>query len=51
MLDLAPPSADPESEDGTGLPGARTWRAVYLVVLWVFALWVVLLTILPHLFT
>lgn len=37
------PSSDP-SDTGTGLPGLRSWRAVYAVVATVFALWVALLT-------
>lgn len=28
----------------TGLPGIRTWRAVYILVMGIFVLWVVLLT-------
>ena len=35
--------AGPEESD-PGLPGLRSWRAVYWVVLGVFALWVALLT-------
>jgi hypothetical protein len=35
----------------TGLPGLRTWRAVYAFVLAVFALWVVLLVTLSRLFS
>ncbi len=36
---------DPEAET-TGLPGLRTWRAVYLVVAGVFVTWVGLLWLL-----
>ena len=35
----------------TGLPGLRTWRAVYLVVLGTLVLWIVLLTMLPLVFS
>ncbi len=38
-----PPAANDEA---TGLPGLRSWRSVYWVVLGIFALWVVLLTVL-----
>jgi hypothetical protein len=31
------------NDEETGLPGLRTWRAVYVVVLASFVLWVVLL--------
>ena len=31
------------SDEDTGLPRLRTWRAVYAVVLIVFAVWVLLL--------
>jgi hypothetical protein len=37
------PAPAPDDET-TGLPGLRSWRAVYWSVLGVFALWVVLLT-------
>ncbi len=32
-----------DAKETTGLPGLRTWRGVYTVVLGVFVLWVVLL--------
>lgn len=38
------PSPPPDDEQRTGLPGLRSWRAVYWVVLGIFILWVVLLT-------
>ena len=43
---------EPEkSEDGgPGLPGFRTWRGVYLLVVASFALWVILLTALTKLY-
>ncbi len=31
-------------DEATGLPGVRTWRGVYWLVVAVFALWVGLLT-------
>ena len=40
----------PDADETTGLPGLRSWRAVYIFVLAVFALWVALLTLLPVLF-
>jgi hypothetical protein len=33
-------------DEATGLPGLRRWSSVYWVVLGIFALWVVLLTVL-----
>lgn len=36
------PAPQPSNED-TGLPRLRTWRAVYVAVLIVFAVWVLLL--------
>ncbi|HWA84810.1 MAG TPA: hypothetical protein VG710_01195 [Opitutus sp.] len=33
----------PIPDASTGLPGFRSWRAVYVVVLGIFVLWVVLL--------
>jgi hypothetical protein len=41
---------DPADARTTGLPGLRSWRAVYLLVLAIFILWVVLLTILSRVF-
>lgn len=34
---------DPRDEATTGLPGLRTWRAVYTFVFAVFIFWVLLL--------
>jgi hypothetical protein len=43
---------EPERNDEvTGLPGLRTWRAVYLFVLGTFIVWVVLLTVLTWAFS
>ena len=42
-----PPASD---DDDTGLPMLPTWPAVYALVLGVFALWVILLTILSRAF-
>lgn len=35
---------EPDDEGTTGLPGLRTWPAVYLAVLGVFVAWVALLS-------
>jgi hypothetical protein len=43
-------SVEPEAEE-TGLPGFRTWNRVYLLVLIHFAIWIVLLIALTHLFS
>jgi hypothetical protein len=40
-----------KSNEGTGLPGLRTWRAVYTFVLLTFALWIVLLLLLTRMFS
>ena len=42
---------NPPPDAATGLPGLRSWRAVYLVVFGTFLLWIVLLTILTRLFS
>jgi hypothetical protein len=49
----APPGAPNNSVDTneTGLPGLRTWRGVYLVVLGTFMLWVALLAALEKFFS
>ena len=39
------------SEETTGLPGLRSWRAVHLVVFGTFLLWIVLLTALTRCFS
>jgi hypothetical protein len=39
------------NDDGTGLPGLRSWRSVYAVVLVTFAIWVVLLIALTRAFS
>lgn len=43
--------SSPEDDEITGLPGLRTWKRVYLVVLIVFATWVGLLTVLTRMFS
>ena len=43
------PAPDPK-DDVTGLPGVRSWRAVYVFVLVVFVLWIILLTVLTRTF-
>ena len=39
------------NDETTGLPGLRTWRTVYVVVLGIFAVWVGLLTVLTVLYS
>ena len=39
------------SENETGIPGLRTWRAVYTLVLVVFVVWIVLLLALTRAFS
>lgn len=39
------------SDDATGLPGLRSWRAVYLAVLGTFLLWTGLLAALTRAFS
>jgi hypothetical protein len=38
-------------DEGTGLPGLRSWRNVYVFVLAVFALWIALLIALTRMFS
>ena len=49
MKDSAPEREHPESEE-TGLPGLRSWRAVYGLVLASFVVWMALLFILGQVF-
>ena len=44
-------SAPEPSDETTGLPGLRSWRAVYLFVLVVFVLWIGLLTVLTEMYS
>ena len=44
-------SSPPVDDEVTGLPGLRSWRAVYLFVLGCFVLWVVLLAALTRFFS
>jgi hypothetical protein len=44
-------SAPEPSDETTGLPGLRSWRAVYLAVLGIFVVWVGLLTWLTEKFS
>ena len=48
-----PPSqpSNPVDDAVTGLPGLRSWRAVYLFVFGCFVLWVVLLAALTRVFS
>ncbi|MDB6166528.1 MAG: hypothetical protein JWQ83_1668 [Lacunisphaera sp.] len=41
----------PIDDAATGLPGLRTWPAVYVFVLGVFVLWVGLLTVLTEMYS
>ncbi len=45
---MSPAAPDPDEDESTGLPGVRSWRAVYAVVLGVVVLWVGLLAWLTH---
>ena len=47
---VAPAEPVAVDDDVTGLPGLRTWRAVYLFVVAVFVVYVVLLTALSRAF-
>lgn len=47
----APANRVAPADHETGLPGLRSWRTVYIVVLWVFILWVALLTWLTKYYT
>ncbi|MDB6170103.1 MAG: hypothetical protein JWM88_2967 [Verrucomicrobia bacterium] len=38
----------PDAGEGTGLPGLRRWRSVYVAVLVIFAGWIALLTLLTR---
>ena len=38
-------------DETTGLPGLRSWRAVYIAVFGTFLLWIVLLTALTRFFS
>ncbi|HEY1763503.1 MAG TPA: hypothetical protein VGF85_01185 [Opitutaceae bacterium] len=40
----------PPDDEGTGLPGLRTWRGIYVLVVVVFAAWVAVLTLLDWVF-
>jgi hypothetical protein len=50
---VATPDMNPTdpSDERTGLPGLRSWRAVYAFVLATLLLWVGLLTLLSRLFS
>jgi hypothetical protein len=41
----------PIDDAATGLPGLRTWRAVYVFVSCVFVVWVGLLTVLTAMYS
>jgi hypothetical protein len=39
------------TDESTGLPGLRTWRSVYALVLITFAVWILLLLLLTKAFS
>ena len=41
----------PVDDEATGLPGVRSWRAVYTVVLVIFVGWIGLLTVLTRFYS
>ncbi len=41
----------PPDDEFTGLPGFRSWRAVYVFVLGVFVVWVGLLAVLTEVYS
>jgi hypothetical protein len=44
-------ATDPaKAESATGFPGVASWRSVYLIVVAIFAIYVVLLTVLSRAF-
>jgi hypothetical protein len=45
------PSGLSAEEEGTGLPGLRTWPALYVFVVLVFVFWVALLCALTWMFS
>jgi hypothetical protein len=45
-----PPDPSPPPDAAPGLPGLKSWRAVYLFVSGCFVLWVVLLAVLSWIF-
>jgi hypothetical protein len=51
LIENAPGGRVPPSDLETGLPGLRTWRAVYVCVLVVFVVWVGLLTVLTEMYS
>jgi hypothetical protein len=47
---MKPPGERGAADGGTGLPGLRSWRAVYWFVAATFVLWAGLLTLLTRMF-
>ncbi len=45
-----PATVSNQPDTDTGLPGVHTWRGIYLLVAAALVLWIILLTLLPHLF-
>ena len=50
MKPPAPAESKPREDENPGLPGLKSWTAVYLLVLGSFALWIVLLVALTRLY-
>jgi len=46
-----PDQTDATESETTGLPGLRTWRNVYLLVVAVFVVWVAFLVALERIFS
>ena len=46
-----PLDSAPSDSDETGLPGLRTWNAVYLLVIIHFAIWIAVLIALTDFFS
>jgi hypothetical protein len=51
LQNIAGTPADPPESEATGLPGFRSWGAVYGFVLATFVIWVGLLTALSEMFS
>jgi hypothetical protein len=45
LLSANPSEPSSDNDANTGLPGLKSWRAVYLFVLGFFVLWVVVLAV------
>lgn len=40
----SPEKTSAPDDTGTGLPGIRSWRTIYVIVLTIFVMWIALLT-------